>query len=159
MKRRWRDRRWIALAACAALPTAGACHGKPPEQTTTEASPISEAPPAPDPPESTPPEAMHDGPNASVDPSLEHGSARPFAELGAPDPKEPLEPLMTPKHRRHPKNRPVRYEAMLAEGFCYDMYTVCTRKRPRSCTSAPFSLNCGVTGVLPTGDWATCVCK
>jgi hypothetical protein len=154
MKRPWRGLGWIVfVGACAALQAAGACHGNSREQTTTEASPISAAP--------TPavPVVTEDLPNASVDPSLEHGSARPFAAVDAPDPKEPLEPLMTPKHRRRPKNRPARLEATLAEGFCYDMYTVCTRKAPRRCTSAPYSLNCGVTGLLPTGDWATCVCK
>jgi hypothetical protein len=149
----------MLMAACAALQTAGACHGKSAEQTTTEASPISAAPPVAEPTAATPTVATDDGPNVSVDPSMQHDRARSLDELDAPDPHEPLEPLLTPKHRRHPKNRPAKLAATLAEGFCYDMYTVCTRKVPRMCTSAPYSLNCGVTGLLPTGDWATCVCK
>ena len=157
MKRSWSCRIWILIGACLPLQAAVACHGKPAGQTTTEALPITAAAPTPSGVAPDPVAATDEVPNVSLDPDAE--DSRPPSEVTHPENNVKFEPLLTPKHRRHPKNRPDILKATLAEGFCYDMYTVCTQQSPRRCTSAPYSLNCGVTGLIPTGDWATCVCK
>jgi hypothetical protein len=156
MKRPWRRGSWILVGICAAL-HAGGCHDKPAEQTT-EALPASAAVPLPSAVVSDRTAVAEELPNASLDPGA-NNRARPLSELAAEDESLPLEPVMTPKHKRRPKRRPLRLEATLVEGFCYDMYSVCSRGELGRCTSAPYHLNCGVTGQLPTGDWATCVCK
>lgn len=145
------------MVVASTLQFTAACHRER-SDSATEASPLRGTPPAQNSAQPTPSLAVDSSPNASFDPGLAN-DAPPAAVRGNDEAlRGALTPVLTPKSRRHPKNKPGKLEATRAEGFCYDMYSACTEGRPSSCTSAPYSLNCGVTGLVPTGDWMTCVC-
>ena len=132
------------IGICLLVQALGACRGSPNEKTAAP-SPIIAAKAADEP-------TRHEEPNASFDPMASPPSA----------PREPeivRTPVMTPKSQRHSQRRPGTITAGFGdELFCVEMYTVCAAGQ-QHCTSRSFTLGCGATGEMPTGDWVKCVCK